>query len=533
MPQLLRQFISFFLIFILYQNLFAYPGKIIKAIAAPGKYCTGLTYSADFLWIADYQADTIYKIDPFSGVVLHRIPSPGFWPMGLAWDGNYLWNADLKQKKIYQIDANNGTVLSTIESPSNYPEALAWDGHSLWLADGQENEIMKIDLNDGTVVKKFNGPARSVNGLSFDGKYLWCSDRLMNEIYMIDPESGEVIIIIDAPGPYIRGLACDGTFIWTVDFQNDSIYQIVRCDEEKFHINNARKARITFTHQVKVYGKGVLKNLDVFIAIPENLPQQKILNISILPQNLVIKKDRWQQQIAWLNYKHIQSNETVESIMTVDAEISAIRYFIFPEKVGLLQSIPEEIRKQYTCNGSKYLTNDRYIQQLAIDIVGKETNPYWMARKIFDYVRNNLEYKLEGGWNAAPYVLQRGSGSCSEYTFSFISLCRAAGLPARYAGSMVVRGDDASMDDVYHRWSEVYLPGFGWIPFDPQGGDKPLARDQALNIGNLPNRFLITTLNGGDSEYLGWFYNHFEKYQTSPQVEVNIESFAEWEPLNQ
>ncbi|MEJ2054186.1 MAG: transglutaminase-like domain-containing protein, partial [Calditrichaceae bacterium] len=137
-----------------------------------------------------------------------------------------------------------------------------------------------------------------------------------------------------------------------------------------------------------------------------------------------------------------------------------------------------------------------------------------MARKIFDYIRNTLEYKLEGGWNVAPVVLQRGTGSCSEYTISFIALARAAGLPARYAGAIVVRGDDASLDEVFHRWPEVYLPNFGWIPIDPQGGDKELPGDRARNIGSLSNRFLITTQGGGDSEYLGWYYNYNQDYTT-------------------
>lgn len=39
-----------------------------------------------------------------------------------------------------------------------------------------------------------------------------------------------------------------------------------------------------------------------------------------------------------------------------------------------------------------------------------------------------------------------------------IAMCGAAGLPARYVGALVVRGDDASLDYVFHRWVEVYLP---------------------------------------------------------------------------
>jgi glutamine cyclotransferase len=524
------QLIVTFLLF--FQNLHAYPGKVIRSFPLPGKFCTGLTYDGHYLWVADYQADKIYKIDPATGALLCQIPSPGFWPMGLAWDGKCLWNADKEQKKIYKIEPEDGTILEILDAPCNDPEGLTWDGNTLWVGDARENTIMKIDLSDGTAVKKFDGPAKAVNGLTSDGQYLWSSDRILNEIYMIDPESGEVIIILDSPGPYSRGLAWDGQYLWNADYQNDSLYQMIREDDETFRLNDTRKARITLTHQVQVYGKGELKNLDVFIAVPENMRQQKILNKSFTPQNPALKKDRWQQQIASFSYKNIPSNTTLQSVITVEAEISAIRYFIFPDKVGTMESIPQEIRQKYTANGSKYMTDDPYIQSLVREIIHDETNPYRVARKIFNYVRNSLEYKLEGGWNTAPVVLQRGTGSCSEYTFSFISLCRAAGLPARYVGSIVVRGDDASMDDVFHRWPEVYLPNYGWIPIDPEGGDKPAARDQAMNIGNLSNRFLITTQGGGDSEYLGWYYNYNEKYRMLPQVLVHIEAFGEWEPLD-
>jgi hypothetical protein len=54
-----------------------------------------------------------------------------------------------------------------------------------------------------------------------------------------------------------------------------------------------------------------------------------------------------------------------------------------------------------------------------------------------------------------------------------------------------------------------------------------------MNIGHLPNRFLITTRGGGASEYLGWYYNSNERYEADPQVRVEIETFGEWEPLGE
>jgi len=508
----------------------AYPGKVVRTVSAPGGFCTGVTFDGASLWVADHKADRLFKIDVGTGEVVRSISSPGFWPMGLAWDGKYLWNADRSSRKIFQVDPADGIILKVIDAPSPSPDGLAWDGATLWVSDNKDREIMKIDLSDGTAVKTLSAPARSPNGLAFDGTYLWCSDRLTDEFYMIDPETGDVLMVLDAPGPHARGLAWDGQCLWNVDYQKDELYRLVRQDDELYRLKDTRRATVTFTHEVKVYGRGGLKELQVYLAVPREMPQQKVSSVSFSPAGCVLEEDRWQQPVAVFRYKDVACESTVESVMEVETEISDIRYFIFPDRCGTLDDIPAEIRAPYTANGSKYMTNDPYIRKLAREIAGDQKNPYYVARRIFDYVREHLEYKLEGGWNVAPVVLKRGTGSCSEYSFSFIALCRAASLPARYVGALVVRGDDASMDDVFHRWPEVYLPHYGWVPIDPQGGDKSSPRDRALNIGSLSNRFLITTQGGGDSEHLGWYYNCNEAYTAHPQVHVHIEAFGQWEP---
>lgn len=509
---------------------FARPGKVVQKFKSPSNFPTGLTFDGSNLWLADYKEDKLFCINPADGEIIRSIPSPGFWPMGLAFDGKYLWNVDIKQSKIFKVDPNDGTILFAIDAPTANPEGLTWYDNTLWVTDYREDLIMKIDLSDGTNVKSFIAPAGYIQGLTYDGEYFWCTDRIQDEIYMVDAKNGEVIIVVDSPAPYPRGIAYDGTHLWVVDYQTDSLYKMIRKDDQLYTLEDIRKSVVTLTNEVKPYGDGNLLNLDVYFALPVDLPQQKILNIEYNPEPKFVT-DRWNQEFANFNYTNKPAGSTIQSKMIVESEISAINYYIFPNNCGTLADIPADIKEAYTSNESKYQLEDEFIQKKAKEIVGDEQNPYWAARKIFDYVRNTLEYKLEGGWNVAPVVLQRGTGSCSEYTFSFIALCRAAGIPARYVGAIVVRGDDASFDDVFHRWPEIYLPNYGWIPIDPQGGDKEIPRDRAMNIGHLSNRFLITTHSGGDSEYMGWYYNSHEKYKTDPQVKVNIENFAEWEPI--
>jgi hypothetical protein len=193
--------------------------------------------------------------------------------------------------------------------------------------------------------------------------------------------------------------------------------------------------------------------------------------------------------------------------------------------------VTAEIREAHTQNSSNLVIDDPIIQKAVKEALGEETNPYWMAWKINKYIQDHMHYELVGGWNVAPTVLARGSGSCSEYSFVMLAMCHAAGLPARYAGSVVIRGDDASRDDVFHRWVEVYLPGYGWFPVDPSGGDSDVPATVADFFGGLSNRFVITTLGAGDSETLGWDYDSAAVWTAQGRVKLMQQKAGDWIPV--
>lgn len=228
----------------------------------------------------------------------------------------------------------------------------------------------------------------------------------------------------------------------------------------------------------------------------------------------------------------MKATEFVDVSVSLETKLYDTRYYIFPEKVGSLDEIPGDIRDRYLQDDTKFSLSNDVIQKGVKAAVGDETNPYWIGRNIYEYVMKNVEYELIGGWDIAPIVLGRGSGSCSEFTFVFIAMCRAAGLPARYVGSLAVRGDDASWDDVFHRWAEIYLPNYGWVPADPSRGDSPWPSERFNSWGRVSNRLLITTAGGGGSEYLEWGYNGNDRWTSEGRTKVIVENFAEWAPAS-
>jgi transglutaminase-like putative cysteine protease len=507
----------------------AAPGDIEEKIPLPFGHPTGVAWTGSTLWVADRRTDLFYEVDPVSGSVLREIESPAWFPSGLAWDGSLLWSTDPGAGAIYATDPGTGHTVRTLESPTPSPTGIAWDGDALWICDNRNDRILNIDPADGTTIVSFRSPATDPRSIVFGNGYLWCSDRIRDCIYMIDPVSGMVVQVLDAPGSFTWGLAWKDGFLLNADYQDDTLYRIVAVDDELYRTSDPRNAIVDFTTEAVAIGTGNIEKLDIFYAVPSDRPGQKILADLTYRPEPIMKKDRWDQKIAAFSFEGLEPGESIEVTMKAAIEASSIRYFIRPDKVG--KKIPRNIREKYLADDIKYDITHPYIQGIVDEVVGDEDNLYWKARKLYQYLIANMEYKLAGGWNTAPTVLERRNGSCSEYTFSFIALCRAAGVPARYVGSLVVRGDDASYDDVFHRWNEIYLPGYGWVPVDASRGDRDLPADQGAAFGGISNRFLITTEGAGGSEYLGWSYNHENRWVSSGKCTVRMESIAEWEPL--
>ena len=533
--------ITFVILAFIAKNSYSYTGEIIKSFKSPGNFPTGMTFDGKNIWIADRKEAKLFCINPTNGEVIRSIEAPAYWPMGLAWDGEALWSVDVKggiplsenySGKIFRVDPKDGTLLKTIIAPSSTPRGLTWDGKYLWCVDNHSDEIIQFSPDDGTTIRSFKAPAGDPRGLTFDGTNLWVSDRITNEIYMIDPETGTVLIVADAPGEYTRGLCFDGTNLWAADYQSDKIFELKIRDGEKFRRTNAHKSFVNYNHRITNFGPGTVKSIDVHIAIPKDRDTQEIhgkCKFITKPTDFI--EDHWDQKTAHFHFENIKAGEKRNAEMKTEVTTYEVRYFIYPENVGTIKDIPKKITDKYLEDNEKYDYKNPIIQSAVKAALKGEKNPYWMARKLYNYLIQNMYYEMQGGWNTAPTVLERGNGSCSEYSFVYIAMCRAAGLPARYVGSVVIRGDYASLDDVFHRWVEVYLPGYGWIPIDPSGGDSKSPRHQANYFGHLANRFLITTESGGGSETMGWTYNSNESYITDPKTNVVTDHFAEWDPV--
>lgn len=509
----------------------AAPGDVRSSFALPCKYPSGLATDGKHLFVADWREAKIYQLDPEDGRVVRTVDAPTLKPHGLSFAKGKLFVSDDHTGFVHALNLETGVVERTFQAADEKAAGLAFTGDTLFVLAG--DKIYRVLPEDGTILRYFDVPERSCGCITFDGDYLWVSNRVKNEIYMVEPERGKVISILDAPGPYSAGITWLDGHLWNVDFQTRKAYRIAVHDEPMYRLSEKRRARVEYLWALNNYGPSAATDVTLNVALPVELPNQKLLTEPAFSRTASkTARDQWDQPCAVFELGSVPAGSKTALTYSVETEVAAIRFMLVPERTGSLADIPDDIRTKYTADGSRLLIGSPYIQETAKKIVGDEKNPYWIARKIYDFVIDSLHYEMTGGWDVPEVVLKRGSGSCSEYTYSFIALCRAAGLPARYQGSIVVRGDDASIDEAFHRWAQVYLPNYGWVPVDANRGDKESPADQARGFGGLSNRFLITTQGGGDSEYLNWGYNSFAAYKTTGYAKIEEDNLGFWEPLD-
>lgn len=256
--------------------------------------------------------------------------------------------------------------------------------------------------------------------------------------------------------------------------------------ENIFGTAYSTKARtIEFSYQIQITDlPSHAADLKIWIpAASENHYQNVELettHFSIIPK---INRDKiFNNKILYYSFESLKDN------VHFDVKYKIKRY----ERSGILsgKDNPNHEKKE---DLAKYLTSNRLmvvskeIKELAGQIVEDKASSIDKARAIYDYCLENLLYdKSIPGWGNGDTMRACSvkAGNCTDFHSLFVSLARAAGIPAKFVVGFSLpkqkKGDIYS----YHCWAEFYDEGFGWVPVDVSEAWKNREK-QDYYFGNL------------------------------------------------
>lgn len=133
--------------------------------------------------------------------------------------------------------------------------------------------------------------------------------------------------------------------------------------------------------------------------------------------------------------------------------------------------------------------------------------------KLSRNIRNDFQYvpRHEHGVQSPEETLRNRSGSCRDYALLMMEAARAVGLAARFVTGYLY---DPSIDGLdngatgagsTHAWVQIYLPGPGWLEFDPTNGGAGGHNLVPVAVAREPSQAVPVsgTFVGASNDYLG------------------------------
>ncbi len=259
------------------------------------------------------------------------------------------------------------------------------------------------------------------------------------------------------------------------------------------------KHRITYTLTVPANTRGAKKGsvARIWLPYPHEYRQQKSVElVKSEPSPTKIADNATPQRTLYFERTIEDPSKPIE-IKTVFRYTS---YAYYPQlDDSRVEQLPADFDRAYLAERLPHIALTPEMRDKVKLIVGDETNPLAKARKVYHWIDTNVKYCAEEEYGVIPSIstkaLRSLKGDCGVQGTLFITMCRAAGVPARWQSGWETKPVDWNM----HDWAEFYVEPWGWLPADVSYGlqksEDPKVRE--FYFGHQDSYRMIVNLDYG------------------------------------
>lgn len=235
-----------------------------------------------------------------------------------------------------------------------------------------------------------------------------------------------------------------------------------------------RSATFDVRHELALKVPDGAKRLRIWFTMPQDDPWQKVSGFKVAsPHPHRVTTDSAGNKTVYVEV----TGPSQKEFSIVETFRLARREHISGASAAKARPLTDADRRRLAAElapNTHVIINDR-IRSLAGGIIAGEQNPVAAARKLYDWVLENIEYwvkdpatKKASPVGSTEHCLSSGTGNCTDFHSLWTSLARASGIPTRmiYGSFLKQELDGQDADQSYHCWPEFYAPGIGWVPHD-------------------------------------------------------------------
>lgn len=161
----------------------------------------------------------------------------------------------------------------------------------------------------------------------------------------------------------------------------------------------------------------------------------------------------------------------IEAVSMVETVPTTERPPVPAVLAATLEAAPEREMLAEFYSSSSYVPLDVELWREAQDALADGRADVWSdVRRLGEHVHRTFVYQPNStGVNTrATEALKLRMGVCQDFAHVHLGLCRSVGIPARYVSGYFFNDTRRPREiEASHAWVEVYVPGHGWVAFDP------------------------------------------------------------------